>query len=74
MGLQACGAERRIGATHVDMLELDVRLSADGHVMVIHDETVDRTTDGSGRLADMTVAEVAALDAGWRASSARSPS
>ena len=39
-----------------DMLELDVRLSKDGVVMVIHDETVDRTTDGLGRVADHTLA------------------
>lgn len=47
-----------------DMLELDVRLTADGHVVVIHDETVDRTTNGSGRVADLTLEEVQALDAG----------
>lgn len=47
-----------------DMLELDVRLTADGHVVVIHDETVDRTTDGSGRVGDMTLAELQKLDAG----------
>lgn len=49
-----------------DMLELDVRLTADGHVVVIHDETVDRTTDGSGRVGDMTLAEIQQLDAGYR--------
>ena len=40
-----------------DMLELDVRLSRDGVVMVIHDETVDRTTDGTGRVSEFTLAE-----------------
>jgi glycerophosphoryl diester phosphodiesterase len=49
-----------------EMLELDVRLSADGHVMVIHDATVDRTTDGSGAVAEMTRSELQALDAGAR--------
>jgi glycerophosphoryl diester phosphodiesterase len=49
-----------------DMLELDVRLSADGHVMVIHDATVDRTTDGHGPVAEMTREELQALDAGAR--------
>jgi len=49
-----------------DMLEMDVRLTADGHVVVIHDETVDRTTDGSGPVAAMTLAEVRSLDAGYR--------
>lgn len=49
-----------------DMLELDVRLSKDGVVMVIHDETVDRTTDGTGRVADHTLAQLSELDAGYR--------
>lgn len=49
-----------------EMLELDVRLSADGHVMVVHDETVDRTTDGSGPVAQMTRDDLQALDAGAR--------
>lgn len=48
-----------------DMLELDVRLSKDGEVMVIHDATVDRTTDGSGRVADFTREELQTLDAGY---------
>lgn len=47
-----------------DMLELDVRLSRDGEVMVIHDATVDRTTDGSGRVAELTRDELQSLDAG----------
>ena len=50
----------------VDMLELDVRLSRDGEVMVIHDETVERTTDGQGRVADFTRDELGDLDAGAR--------
>jgi glycerophosphoryl diester phosphodiesterase len=49
---------------HADMLELDLRASADGHGVVIHDETVDRTTNGSGRVADMTLAALQQLDAG----------
>lgn len=48
-----------------DMLELDVRLCRDGRVMVIHDATVDRTTDGTGRVADLTRAELQELDAGF---------
>ena len=47
-----------------DMLEMDVRLSADGEVVVIHDPTVDRTTDGTGAVRDLTLAQVRALDAG----------
>ncbi len=49
-----------------DILEMDVRLTADGHVVVIHDDTVDRTTDGSGPVAGMTLEELQALDAGAR--------
>ncbi|GEK91689.1 glycerophosphodiester phosphodiesterase [Alkalibacterium kapii] len=49
----------------VDVLEYDVHLTADGHLVVIHDETVDRTTNGSGRINDMTLEEVKALDAGY---------
>ena len=49
-----------------DMLEMDVRLTADGRVVVIHDETVDRTTDGTGRIRDMTWAQARELDAGFR--------
>ena len=46
------------------MLELDVHLSADGELVVIHDETVDRTTDGTGAVGAMTAAEIRRLDAG----------
>lgn len=44
-------------------VEFDVRLSADGELMVIHDETVDRTTNGAGKVADLTVDELRSLDA-----------
>jgi glycerophosphoryl diester phosphodiesterase len=53
----------RMGA---GVLELDVHTTADGTVVVIHDETVDRTTDGSGAICEMTLAEVKRLDAGYR--------
>jgi glycerophosphoryl diester phosphodiesterase len=49
-----------------DGVELDVQLSADGAVVVIHDFTVDKTTNGTGRVADKTLAELKALDAGSR--------
>lgn len=49
----------------VDVLEMDVRLSKDGVPVVIHDRTVERTTDGEGRVADFTLAELRALDAGY---------
>lgn len=47
-----------------DLVEADVRLTADGVPVLMHDPTVDRTTDGSGRVADLTFAELRALDAG----------
>jgi glycerophosphoryl diester phosphodiesterase len=49
-----------------DMIELDVHATADGHCVVIHDPTVDRTTNGSGAVAAMTLAELQSLDAGYR--------
>jgi glycerophosphoryl diester phosphodiesterase len=47
-------------------LELDVRMTRDGHLVVIHDRTVDRTTDGSGPVDRMTLEEIRRLDAGYR--------
>lgn len=47
-----------------DAIETDVRLSADGHLVLVHDATVTRTTDGGGPVADHTLAELKALDAG----------
>jgi len=47
-----------------DMCELDVQLTRDGAIVVIHDDTVDRTTDGKGEVAELTLAELKLLDAG----------
>lgn len=47
-----------------DGIELDVMLTRDNRMAVIHDDTVDRTTDGSGRVRDMTLAELQALNVG----------
>jgi len=47
-----------------DGVELDVHLSKDGAVVVMHDFFVDRATDGTGRVAQKTLAELKALDAG----------
>ncbi|MFW5713232.1 MAG: glycerophosphodiester phosphodiesterase [Brevefilum sp.] len=47
-----------------DGIELDVMLTADQQVVVIHDDTVDRTTNGTGQVADMTLEEIRQLDAG----------
>lgn len=50
----------------VDMLEMDVRLTRDGEVVVFHDPTVDRTTDGTGPVSDYSLADLLELDAGAR--------
>jgi glycerophosphoryl diester phosphodiesterase len=49
----------------VDVLELDVHSTADGRLVVTHDRSVDRTTDGSGRVNEMTLDELKRLDAGY---------
>jgi glycerophosphoryl diester phosphodiesterase len=49
-----------------DMLELDVHLTLDGELVVSHDPTVQRCTNGDGRIADMTLAELQRLDAGYQ--------
>lgn len=48
----------------VDMIELDVHLSKDAEVVVIHDETLNRTTNGKGKVAEYTLKELKQLDAG----------
>jgi glycerophosphoryl diester phosphodiesterase len=57
-------ALERAVALGVDVLEMDLHVTADGALVLIHDETVDRTTDGMGVVEQMTLAEVKALDAG----------
>jgi glycerophosphoryl diester phosphodiesterase len=52
------------------MVELDLRRTADGRVVVMHDDTVDRTTDGAGAVADLALAELRRLDAGSHAGEA----
>jgi glycerophosphoryl diester phosphodiesterase len=49
----------------VDVLEMDIHMTADGVIVVMHDATVDRTTDGRGEIRAMTFAELQALDAGF---------
>ena len=49
-----------------DGIELDVHLTKDGEVVVIHDETVDRTTDGTGFVADYTLKELKSFDASFK--------
>ncbi|MEU4035577.1 glycerophosphodiester phosphodiesterase [Streptomyces collinus] len=48
----------------LDLIELDLHLSKDGALVVMHDADVDRTTDGTGPIAEKTLAELRALDAG----------
>ena len=56
-----------------DAIELDVHLSRDDQLVVIHDFTLERTTDGAGPVRDRSVQELKRLDAGgWRGSAATS--
>lgn len=55
---------RRAVELGADMLELDVQVSADGALVVIHDEDVSRTTDGKGLIRDLTLEQLENLDAG----------
>jgi len=47
-----------------DIIEIDVHLTKDRQLVVMHDETVDRTTNGTGKIKDLTLKEIKALDAG----------
>jgi len=60
--LAAFASALEVGA---DIIELDVQLTADGHVVVIHDPTVDRTTNGKGRVGDLPLAPLRELSAGY---------
>ncbi|PVB61408.1 glycerophosphodiester phosphodiesterase family protein [Labrenzia sp. 011] len=59
-------AARAAWSAGFDFVELDVRETADGHLVVHHDSTLDRTTSGTGDLAGRTLADLADLDAGVR--------
>jgi len=50
-----------------DLIELDVQLTRDGHPVIIHDATVERTTDGQGPVVGLTLAEMRRLSAGYPA-------
>jgi glycerophosphoryl diester phosphodiesterase len=52
-------------ALGVDVLEMDLHITKDGVLVINHDETVDRTTDGTGSIENMSLAEIKALDAGY---------
>ena len=59
-------AFERAAALGVDVIETDVRVTADGELVVFHDESVERTTDGAGRVGALTLAELKRLDAAYR--------
>lgn len=59
-------AFRNAHALGVDVLEMDLRRTADAEIVVLHDDTVDRTTDGRGPVAALTLVALQRLDAGYR--------
>ncbi|GKV66134.1 MULTISPECIES: glycerophosphodiester phosphodiesterase [Sporosarcina] len=59
--LPAFEEARKVGAAGI---ELDVQLTKDGQVVIIHDETLQRTTDGTGYVQDLTLQQIKKLDAG----------
>jgi len=69
-GYSAANPENTLSALHAafdvgaDMVEIDLQKSQDGYVVLMHDETVDRTTDGTGQVKRLTLAQLQALDAG----------
>jgi glycerophosphoryl diester phosphodiesterase len=59
-------AFERASRLGVDVIETDVHSTADGELVIIHDETVDRTTNGRGRVNELSLAELKSLDAAFR--------
>lgn len=59
-------AFQNAAALGADVLDTDMHMTKDGVLVLMHDQTVDRTTDGAGALRDLTLAEVKRLDAGYR--------
>ena len=55
----------RASAPHTDMFEIDVWSTSDDVLVLMHDDTVDRTTDGTGAVRNFTYSEIAELDAGY---------
>ncbi|MFS0862539.1 glycerophosphodiester phosphodiesterase [Fredinandcohnia sp. 179-A 10B2 NHS] len=60
--MEAFTLSKKLG---VDVLEFDIHITKDGHLVTIHDPTVDRTTNGKGAVADFTLKELQDLDAGY---------
>lgn len=69
-GASLCAPENTLAAFNLalhqgaDGIELDAKLTSDGHVVVIHDQTVDRTTQGHGKVGELTLSQIRKLDAG----------
>jgi glycerophosphoryl diester phosphodiesterase len=59
-------AFERASALGVDVIETDVHATADGELVVLHDEAVERTTDGTGQVGSLTLAQLKRLDAAYR--------
>ena len=57
-------AFRKAAQLGVDQIEMDIRVTKDGELVVIHDDKVDRTTNGTGKVCDFTLEELKQLDAG----------
>nr|WP_282943652.1 glycerophosphodiester phosphodiesterase [Paenibacillus sp. RC67] len=77
-GAKGLAPENTLGAFQLGVeqgcqaIELDVHLSADGEIIVCHDETLNRTTDGQGKIINKTLAEIKTLDAGsWHSEAYR---
>src|SRR5687768_7270125 len=49
-----------------DVLEMDAHITKDGQIVLMHDEAVDRTTDGTGLIENLTLAEIKQLDAAYK--------
>jgi len=71
-GAQSYGPEntmynyrRCVNELKVQILEIDLRLTKDGHIVLIHDSTLNRTTNGSGEISDKHLQELKSLDAAW---------
>ncbi len=59
-------AFQQVSDLGVDVIELDVRSTSDGTLVVIHDASVERTTGGSGQVSEMTLEQLKKLNAGYR--------
>jgi len=56
---------RCVSELNTDILEIDLRMSSDGHIVLMHDITLNRTTNGTGAVSNFTLAQLKELDAAW---------